>query len=184
MAVALPQPLAVGVEASCQGSERICREDLKFYGTVGFFRWPITVAERSLSAFTLESGARYYPFKFPLYVSAGFGFRQLRLTTDVSSFTIEGESLATSGSLNLSTVYFTPTVGWTFSLSKDLFLGMEVGAQLPLIASGDLYLQDSATGANSDTSDTLKTNSATAMSRIARLPIPKFTLIRLTWYFH
>ena len=118
----------------------------------------------------------------PFFVSLGLGYRKIAITADLSTFKIEGESLATSATLNLGTLYFGPSVGWEFDLSRKLSLGVELGLQLTLVAGGSLYLEDSKTGANSDDSEVLRTNSSAAMGRIASLPLPKVTLFRLTYH--
>jgi hypothetical protein len=60
-------------------------------------------------------------------------------------------------------------------------VGFDIGVQIPILASGEMYLEDSNTGKNSNNSETLKVNSDVAMGRIAQLPIPRITLIRFTW---
>lgn len=183
LGMAFPQPLSVGAEASCKGKSFLCRSDLKYYATTGFFKWPLVIAERFASAFTAEVGVRYFPFSFPIFFSAGLGYRYINISTSIASFTIEGEALATTGSLKFATVYVSPSVGWNFNLSRKLLLGIDLGLQVPILGLGSFYLEDSNTGSNSDNSEVLKTNSGLQMNRIASLIIPKFTLVRLTWYF-
>lgn len=181
--VALPQPLSFGAVFSCEGSSALCSKAWNYYSNVGFFRWPLAISERSFAEWSAEVGVRYAPFSFPLFFSMGVGYRYLSVSAQMASFTIEGETLASSGSLNFSTPFLAPSVGWNFTLSRNLVLGLDLGIQVPFLSSGTLYLEDAKTGTNSDTSEVLKTNSSLQMGRIASLLIPKFTLVRLTWYF-
>ena len=58
---------------------------------------------------------------------------------------------------------------------------MDLGAQIPLIATGNMWLFDANNGQSSDNSSELQVESGTALNRIAGLIIPKLTLIRLTY---
>lgn len=188
MSLGLPQPLVVGAQVYCQGSEWFCRKELRGYANTGVFLMPFgSGGKNSAFLFSAEFGGRYFPlqvpFNLPIYFSLGVGFRQLSLTADISSFKIAGETIATSGSLNLSSFYFYPTVGGEFQLTSSLVLSIDAGLQLPLLAAGNFYLVDATSGTNSNNSSNLATNSETAMGRIASLMIPCVTLARLTWLF-
>lgn len=181
--ISFPQVLSIGVEARCQGSESFCRTDLKFYLSGGYFRYPLVNADRSGQLWSAEAGARYFPFSFPLRFALGFGYRSVGITADTSAFTVNGEVLATSSSLNFYTFYFSPSVGYSVKLSKKLLLGFELGLQVSLMASGRLFLSNSNNGQDSNNSSLLDTESGMALGRVASLLLPTVTLARLTWYF-
>src|SRR5690242_15716391 len=86
--LSFPQPVTLGVEASCQGTEGFCKENLKFFGNIGVFKLPLADGSRSFSIFSAELGTRYFPFSFPLYFSGALGYRFVTFTTSLSSFTI------------------------------------------------------------------------------------------------
>lgn len=174
--IALPQPLKLGVEAYKNPS---IRPVFNF----GYIKIPLGKG-RSVTAASVEAGARFSPWAKWNFFGAAFGYRHLNLTTDISAFKIEDESLATLASVDLNTFYFAPTVGCRFSLTERLFIGFDVGTQIPLISSGSLRLEDTETGQNSDNNDRLRIDSDRSMSRVAGLLIPQVTLVRLTWYLN
>lgn len=171
--VNLPQPLIVGIE--------LWRplQPWRPYAETGFAYIPL--GSKSVRAFSLHAGVRYFPWQDWFFTSASLGYRFFALSADVSSFKIDDQPLATSGSINLKSLVFTLAVGGSFKVGERLYLGFDLGAQIPLVASGSLYLEDSATGANSDNSADLYTDSAESMGRLARLVTPQITLVRLTW---
>lgn len=174
--IAAPQPLKLGVEAYSNPS---IRPVLNF----GYIKVPFGI-NRSVTIASVEGGARFSPWAKWNFFGAAIGYRHLNLTTDISAFKIEGESLATVGSVDLDTFYFAPTWGCRFSLTQRLFIGFDVGAQIPLISTGALRLEDAQTGQNSENNEVLRTDSERSMSRLAGLLLPQVTLVRLTWYLN
>jgi hypothetical protein len=176
-----PQGIQAGTEAFCENDSFYCSKKLKFFAHMGFFRYPLVGGERYFRAFNFEIGSRIFPFQFPLYLATSVGYRNINVSADVSAFKIEEEIVATSATMRLSTLYFSPGIGWEFSLSRRLTLGVELGVQISLIASGDLFFEDQNTGANSDNSDVLKVQSEKQIGRIAHFILPTLTLFRFTW---
>ena len=184
IAISFPQPLSLGAEFSCQGSEIFCQSHLKYFASGGYFQYPFFSSGQGQggNVGSVEIGARYYPFSFPLRFSLGLGYRHVGVNASLNNFTIEGEQVATSASLHFSTLYIAPGIGYTVALSRKLFLGFEVGGQVSLLGFGSLFLQNSTTGQNSNNSSVLSTNSW-VLNRVADLFLPTVTLFRLTWYF-
>lgn len=174
--IAAPQPLKIGVETYVNPS---IRPVINF----GYIKIPLG-KERSASAMSIEAGARFSPWAKWNFFGAALGYRHLNFTTSIAAFKIEDESLASMASLDLNTFYFSPTVGCRFSLTQRLFIGFDVGTQIPLISSGSIRLEDKESGRNSDNNDRLRIDSDRSMSRIAGILIPQVTLLRLTWYLN
>lgn len=178
LSVAVPQPLNLGVEVY-QGDQI----NFKFYLDAGYFQYPLSSsASFQFSIASIETGMRYSPYNNWWYLSLGMGFRNIRvMTTRISSFKIEDEVMATAGILGLSTFYFSPMLEARVSLSKSASVSFGVGVQISVFASGNLSLENSNTGANSDNSSTLAINSGTYISRIAAIIVPRVTLFRFSF---
>jgi hypothetical protein len=178
---ALPQPIEVGAAASCSLHSVFCRSDLKYFVDGGFLRLPFLPADRIASISSIEFGARFLPFRVPIYLAGAFGYRHITYAANVSSFKIGEDATISTGSIDLSTIYFSPRVGADLHLSTHLNLGFDVGYQIPLIHYGSLYLVNNQTGANSTNSPQLNTNSSEPMSILAGRWIPEITFLRLSW---
>ena len=174
--IAVPQPLKLGVEAYVNPS-------IRPIFNLGYIKVPLG-KNRSVTAASVEAGARFSPWAKWNFFGASLGYRHLNLTTDISAFKIEDESLASLASVDLNTFYFAPTWGCRFALTQRLFIGFDLGLQIPLISSGSLKLEDLQSGQNSDNNERLRIDSDLSMSRVAGLLIPQVTLVRLTWYLN
>ncbi len=172
--LSLIQPLQIGTEAYWAPS-------LRFFGDLGYVKFPIPNKQTTVDLFNVQAGARWFPFASWLFFYGSFGYRNFNISTDVSSFKVEDETIASSGTINLPAFYFAPGMGMIFELSESLSIGFDLGLQLPLISSGTLSFNDAATGENSNNSDQLKVNSGNAMGRISGLILPELTLCRLSW---
>lgn len=182
--VSFPQPLQVGVQLACTGDTFLCHPSWKYYVDGGAFGVPLSSGSRNLNIFSVETGARFIPFSFPLTFALGIGYRYISFSTqDVSAFLLDGEAVASEASLNFATLYLGPSIGWDFALSDQLSLGIQAGVQLALIGNGSLFLSDKSTGANSANSALLATDSGAPLGRVASLVVPSLTLVRLTWRF-
>jgi hypothetical protein len=180
--ISFPQPLQLGVDLACKGGTIFCRSELSYFLEAGYFRYPIFgTATRQVSLSGVELGVRYTPFKVPFYFAGSLGYRHLSFSVDTSQFQFDDGTGPTSGMISLNAIYLSPTVGYQVSLTNRLSLSFEVGAQIPVTAWGDLYLLDANTGENSDNSASYDTDSSTPIGQVAGLPIPCFTLVRLSW---
>src|SRR5262249_21347085 len=56
----LPQPLVLGTEVGCQGEEWYC-QGFRGYADIGYMHFPFTSSTKSMSMFSFELGARYFP---------------------------------------------------------------------------------------------------------------------------
>lgn len=173
-AITVPQPLSIGLEAVPESNR-----DLSFFVEGGYFRLSFG-NNRILSNWTVMSGVRYHPFSDWFLIGLQFGFRHIGFNADISSYKSEGEApLASSAGLSLNTVFFGLIVGGQWSLSKNVTLGVDLGAQLSPISWGNVGVnvdQNSAdpTDPYVDASDSL--------GRISKLPIPQIALVRIIWY--
>ncbi|MEO5969955.1 MAG: hypothetical protein ABIQ95_08505 [Bdellovibrionia bacterium] len=159
-------------------------ERLRGYVDMGGLLYPLAVSDKSLSVFNLESGVRYFPFSdSPFFTGFALGVRNVGLKADLSAFRVDGATLASSATVNFSTVYVGPLVGLKFALGNGFLIEGNAGLQWPIYASGSMYLLNGDTGANSNNSDTLQVDSKIAMTRIAGILLPSVTVIRLIRYF-
>jgi hypothetical protein len=183
VSVSFPQAFQVGVQGFCTEGGWICSPNLSGYFDLGGIYYPMGSNDRSLGVFSLETGARYYFSESHWFGGLALGFRNLGLSADLSSFRIDGEALATQGSIQLSTLYLSPVVGARFSLGNQYLFEFNLGVQVPFYANGFLFLRNDKNGQNSDNSAVLQTDSKVAFSRIAALIVPSFTVFRVVRYF-
>jgi hypothetical protein len=184
VSVSLPQTLQLGMEGYCTEGAFFCMEKLKGYVDMGGLMYPLVESEKSLSVFNIETGTRYFPSsQLPFFLGFALGFRNVGVKADLSAFKVDGVALASSASVNFSTVYIGPLLGVKVSLGKGFLLEANAGIQMSLYASGSMYLLNGDTGANSNNSEMLQVDSKVAMSRIAGILLPSVTVIRLIRYF-
>ena len=169
--VTFPQPLRIGVEARTDTKVR-------YYFGGGYFKYPLGSSTHQFSVMSFDGGARYFPHFYGLYASLGLGYRRVGVTTNVSAFQIEGQAVASSASLALNTIFFFPSIGINFGLTKKLFIGFDIGVQYALIAWGSLNMN--ADGLSTNSND-LQVDNGPAMNRVAGLLVPEITILRLSW---
>lgn len=174
LALAAPQPIQVGIALSKTPT-------FAYYISTGFFMYPFTQSTKSLLLYQFGAGVRFAPQDGPFYVAGELGFQNIQVSTDISSFKIEDEAIASNAVILLRSIYLAPSVGYRFALSRRITGSVELGAHIPVMPAGRMIIEDSASGRNSDNSAVLKVDSDTAFSRVAAIVLPKITLLRLTW---
>lgn len=177
VALALPQPLAIGAETF-----RAHDTALRGFGSIGYVPVPLPGSGKSLSIFSIQAGARYFPWKRGFFGAFCLGYRHIAFSADTSAFKLDDVVVATNGTIDLHTVFLGSSLGAEFSLSQSLTFGFDLGLQLALMGSGRMNLVDSQTGTDSSNSDILAINDPSSMERVAKLLLPQITLFRLTWH--
>lgn len=178
--LSVPQPLLLGAAFTPQALPQI-----QVYLDGGYFRYPLSQpATVGISEYSIETGTRYYPTKSWWGVSLGMGYRNLVVgTSRISSFNVDGTTLATAVELGLSTFYISPTLEARIRLSENASLGFGVGLQIAIFASGSALFQNSNNGTNSNNSSLLQVGSVAELNRLAYLLFPRITLLRFSWSF-
>jgi len=184
--IGVPQLTGVGAEAYCGDADLFfCQgSQLRYFTELGWFQFSVASGTEQLFLGNVELGARYLPFKFPLYFSAAFGYGNISFTTSaaaLANYQINGQTVLTSATFSLTALYYTPSVGYNIALSDHLIWGFDVGVRVPLFNWGSVYLVNSTNGTNSNNSSLLQLNTAQAVGRVAGLWLPAVTLFRLTW---
>lgn len=177
MSVSLPQPLQLGAEITCLKDSFFCNEKMHYFMNSGVFIFPFKLSERSLSLFNVEIGARRQISEGPLYFSSSLGIRNFFIKNNFNSFKIDDDASPSSFQMQLSALYFSPAIGMSFSLSKRLNIGFDLGAQIPLIAWGEMNLVDPST---SSSPEILAMNSKQASQWLSGTLLPRLTFFRLT----
>lgn len=157
-------------------------QNFKFFWDFGYLKYASSPND-SLELFDIQLGARYFPLNSWSFISQAVGYRAFSLSRDISTFKIASSSPATSGELNLKTLFYFPALGLSWRVSDSVTLETELGVQISLYADGLLNIKNSVTGQDSTNSPDLATDSKTAMSRIASLIIPELTLVRMIYHF-
>lgn len=173
-AVAIPQPLTIGVQA-----HRTNQPNLDAFYEAGFFKYPLSSATRSGSDYTFEAGLRYHPFSNWFYVSGELGFRHIGLNVDISNLKQDGVALANTATLSVGTFFAGFLVGGEWRLGERFALAFDLGLQLALIHTGGITI-------NADPSQTDGTDNSVddqkELKRISGLPLPQIAVFRLIWY--
>lgn len=180
LGLGVPQPLAIGAEASCREPRWYCNRDMRYFASGGYFRLPIGDSSRALSVSSFQLGFRKFISK-NIYLGSGFGVRKIAVDANFAKITVDDVSLATSGDLSLWTLFFSPMVGAEFHIARRWTLGFDLGAQIALWGKGSMFLANSETGQNSDNSDMLRVSQGPALDRIAALPLPQVGLLRVSY---
>jgi hypothetical protein len=170
----LPQPLSLGYEYIHPNLDQF-----HFYAEGGYFYWPLSSRLKSISAWSLQAGTRFFPLQNWFYVSGALGFRQIGVGADISSLKMDGVSLANSADLKLNAAIVGIALGGQWSINADMALGVDLGVQLPipLLHGGTTeIIQDQPDGSD------LSVDDSAALYRISGMPVPQIALIRFIWY--
>lgn len=185
--LSFPQPLRLGAQMECPASIPLCLDHALFIGNLGYFRYPISSSNKSLTIISFEAGNRLFPFTRTapalknFYFSFLLGYRRIDFSSsEISAFKVNDEVLVTLASLLMNTIYISPSVGFEYQLSDRITAGSEVGVELALFGRGSIYLENSNTGDTSDNSTLLSLPTNGALNRVARLLAPRITFFRLT----
>jgi hypothetical protein len=181
--LSVPQVIQIGVQGYCVGESFLCQNGFHAHLDVGGALYPLSPSSRSFGMFSVEAGGRVFPWNSTFFMLLDLGYRRLNVAADLSFLRVEGAILASSASVEFSTFYFTPGIGLSFALGESWKIEMDLGVQIPLLASGQMFFLNQNTGQNSNNSTLLESNSDLAMSRIAGLILPHMTLARLIHYF-
>ena len=87
----------------------------------------------------LEVHLRFFPARRVFFIGASFGRQSLQGVLS------ESTAFGTSATLDLTTWYFTPRIGWLWRFDPGLLLGFDLGIQLKLASDQVVVLPASAT---------------------------------------
>jgi hypothetical protein len=115
------------------------------------------VSDASIEASGFDGEVRLFPFRGSFFVGSALG---------VQSLTASATRAGTTVSVDMTTLYATPRLGWLGVWSSGLSLGFDAGVQLPL--STDV----SAASNNGDAAR----RAAQAASAVGNTPLPSISL--------
>jgi len=173
-AITVPQPLSVGYEVIYPELP-----ELHFFAEGGYFKMPLSGHLKNASVWSIQAGARYFPFENWFYLAGTLGFRQVGLGTDISNLQVNGVSLANTADLKLNAAILGVAVGGQWFLSPKVAISFDLGIQLaiPLLHGGNTdIVQDNPDGTD------LTVDSSDALYRITSIPLPQIALVRFIWY--
>jgi hypothetical protein len=175
--LSIPQLLRAGVERDLDSESRF-----RGFAAAGLLLYPLSGSLPSVSVWGFEGGVRWHPFSESGWTfGLSGGFQQLVVDAGLSSLKVEGETIATSGSIQIRNWALKPSVAYTYRISENWEGSFEFAARIPLLSWGRLFFEDSGSGRTTENSPLLFVNSNTAMGRIASLVQPEITLFRLTY---
>lgn len=114
-----PAPFRVGLESKYANLVGLS-VDYGFLPTLSFSSVSVKTNGWSLAG-------RYYPWKGAFYVGVGFGGQTL---TGSKSEVVGGQPV--TATIAYSQTFFAPQIGWRWTWHSGFFLGMELGAQVPV----------------------------------------------------
>jgi len=173
-AITVPQPLALGYEVIYPSIP-----ELHFFAEGGYFVMPLSGHLKNASVWSIQAGARFFPFDNWFYLAGSLGFRQVGLGTDISNLQVNGVSLANTADLRLNAAILGLAVGGQWFLSPKVAFSFDLGVQLaiPLLHGGNTSIvQDTPDGTD------LSVDDADALYRITSIPLPQIALVRFIWY--
>lgn len=173
-AVSLPQPLVIGIQTRRPDSPKF---DAFFEG--GFFKYPLTSSNRSVSEYGLQAGVRYHPFANWFYVTGELGFRHIGINVDISNLKQDGVALANTAQGSIGTFYTGVLVGGEWRIFTNFALAFDVGYQFAIFHTGSITI---VTDPSQDDGTDYSVDDSKEMKRISGLPIPQIALFRLVWY--
>ena len=171
--ISFPQPLLVGLEVRNSDDARF-----RVFFDTGYFQYPIPIKKLGLKEFSFESGVRYSPPESGFSFSLGAGYRRISSFADVSSVVVGGGSLATGANIVLHTLYLAPEFFYKIDLSKKIEISFGLGVQIPALVLSSMSFENSG----ADSTD-LSVNSFPYLNRVARIILPRVTLLRWIWHF-
>lgn len=137
---------------------------------------------RSVRIGTLEVASRWDLAEGPFFIAGGAGYRYAAISVDLSTYSFNDEKLVSDALLWFSSLYFAGRLGARLALGDHWELSTELGVQLPVAAFGGLALSKGVDGANLPDS-VFGVNNANFLSRVARLVLPEWKIIQLTYLF-
>jgi hypothetical protein len=176
-AIAVPQPLTIGVERRFD-----LVENMSYFVEGGWFQYKFGENKsRALKVYSVTSGVRYRPFFDWLTLTGEFGFRRIGLNVDISNLKMEGVSLANAAQMNVSTFFVGLLAGGQWSISENIALAFDLGVQLavPILHGGEVKIEQSP--GQVDGSD-LSVDDEETMKRVSSIPLPQIALVRFIWY--
>jgi hypothetical protein len=174
--VSLPRPL---------DAELYLRVSDYFFVGFSYSDFPAFVADPLLSAAGAKSGSttatldqfnafdadlRVFPFAGSFFLGSSFGRQSLKgAITENTAF---GPQTAT---VDLTTIYATPRVGYLWTFGPGIVLGVDAGVQLKLSGTPQVNMPSGAT-------QSMKDNAQNLADIGASYPLPSFHL-RLGWQY-
>jgi hypothetical protein len=175
----LPQPISLGLVWPEPPIEPI-PEWLIPYGKLGI-PFELQIGKVKLTLFSMELGTYFAPEPTGFFFNAGLGFRYFQIWANMSSYSID-ELTITNAKIDFLTFYLTLGLGYCWRLTPAMLLKIGLEGQLALWGKADLILENTNTGQNSSNyAQFATTTNQNSMDRIARLFLPKITLLQLTW---
>lgn len=118
---------------------------------------------RRLSISHTQVSTRWFPRAGGFFLGANVGYQSVAI---VGPIPITEEE----GAIRFSALYVSPGVGYEWKYTSGLTLGVGLAWQFPLVSSGAFYQGDVP-------------DSRRSLARIAGLPLPNLTLLKLGWMF-
>jgi hypothetical protein len=119
----VPVPFRIGLEGKWSGLVG-GGFDYGFFPSMSF-------GEATISANSWNLAARIYPFQESFYIGVAFGKQSLSGSmTDQINTGFTTESVTATAQFNQT--FLAPQIGWRWVWDSGLFLGMELGVQIPM----------------------------------------------------
>lgn len=122
----------------------------------------MTIDGVTVNASAIAGDLRWFVFDSPVFLGAGFGVQSLKGTATFGPYSGYGES---------SKTFVTPRVGLLWTTSAGFSIGADVGVEIPVSSSLDVYPDI----------DEIRNNAV--LATMTRGPLPDVHLVRMGWLF-
>jgi hypothetical protein len=147
-----------------------------------------------VSEFNLDIRGRWHPFGGALFLGVALGTQKFAGSANQSvNVSVAGTPVAVPLKVDIAvkSIYIAPHIGWLWWFNPGFFLGLELGAQIPISPSTDITVTatDSSQSAlvtlAQQTADyqSLENNVKDVANKAANQAIPYLTLLRVGYLF-
>jgi hypothetical protein len=166
----LPVPVSLGVQYSAD-------PEFSAFMSAGYI--PITITSNfSYNSGHLEVWGRWHPFLGAFFIGSMAGYQNLQVRTNLNLGSLSPEGVPIDTVISLNSFYLGIGLGWMWAISSKLYLGFDLGIQVPFFANGGVSV-NSTSSAGQD----LQKASTDAFSYFAYFPLPRINLLRVGWKF-
>jgi hypothetical protein len=132
----------------------------------------------AMSAGHIEWVGRWHFLSGSTFLWAALGYQSVHFSTRLNLGTLSVDPRPVEATLYLKSFYIALGPGYMWKLSDHLYLGFNVGIQIPLMATGGIDVKEDNSAGNS-----LENSAQDAMSYFAGYAIPRISLLQLGWQF-
>ena len=138
----------------------------------------LTVSNVQVGCWAIAGSARFFPFRGPFFVGLRAGRQHLLATAAVSAY---GYSAPVG--LSVDTTFLAPQVGFMWTWSPGITLGIDAGLQVPLASQSSSTLQATVPTVAQPYVTSARQSAENVAKTVGQTPLPTIDLIRVGFLF-